>query len=374
VSPSLRILVLNERDLDHPKAGGAEIHVDRLFSRLAARGHRVVHYASGFRGGARDARLHGVAIERRGPLPAYYLGLPARVARARRRGELDVVVECLNKVPYYSPLYAGVPVLALCHHLFGEVAWNQVAWPIAALVRSAELGLPIAYRDTDFLAISPSTRDDLVARGLPPERIRTSLPGLDRPALAVDPDAPRPPRIAYVGRLEAYKRIDLMLEAAALLLPRHPDLEILVIGRGAERERLAARASALGLADRTRFTGFIENAERDALIASARACFLPSQKEGFGLTVIEANALATPVVARDAPGLRDSVRDGETGRLVAGDDPADWARALAPLLEESDATRALRRRALEASKRFDWDRAADELLDAILACTTRARR
>lgn len=374
VSRSLRILVLNERDLEHPKAGGAEIHVDRLFSRLAAKGHRVVHYSTGFRGAAREARLHGVAIERRGPLPAYYLGLPGRVARARRRGELDVVVECLNKVPYYSPLYAGVPVLALCHHLFGEVAWDQVAWPIAALVRSAELGLPFAYRDTDFLAISPSTRDDLVARGLPAARIRTSLPGIDRPALAVDPEAPRPPRIAYVGRLEAYKRIDLMFEAAALLLPRFPALEILVIGRGAERERLVARASALGLAARTRFTGFVETIERDALIASARACVFPSQKEGFGLTVIEANALATPVVARDAPGLRDSVRDGETGRLVAGDDPAEWARALAPLLEEGDATLALRRRALEASKRFDWDRAADELLDAILACCARGRR
>jgi len=373
LSPPLRILVLNERDLEHPKAGGAEIHVDRLFSRLAAKGHRVVHLSTGFRGAARHARLHGVEIERHGPLPSYYLGLPFRVARARRRGELDVVVECLNKVPYYSPLYAGVPVLALCHHLFGEVAWDQVAWPIAALVRSAELGLPSAYRDTDFLAISPSTRDDLVARGLPSARIRTSLPGIDRPALVVDPDAPRPPRVAYVGRLEAYKHVERMLEAAALLLPRFPELEILVIGRGAERDRLVARANALGLSARTRFTGFVEDTERDALIASARACVFPSQKEGFGLTVIEANALATPVVARDAPGLRDSVRDGEPGRLVAGADPTAWAQALAPLLEESDETRATRRRALETSKRFDWDRAADELLAAIFDCIARKR-
>ncbi len=369
----LRILVLNERDLEHPKAGGAEIHVDRLFARVAAQGHRVVQYASGFRGGARHARIHGVEIERRGPLPAYYLGLPLRVVRARRRGEFDVVVECLNKLPFYSPLYAGVPVLALCHHLFGEVVWDQAAWPIAAVVRSAELGLPLAYRDCDFLAISPSTHDDLVARGLRPERIRTSLPGIDRPARAVDPEAPRPPRLAYVGRLEAYKRVDLLLEAAALLVPRFPELELVVIGRGAERERLESRAAALGLAERTRFTGFIDDAERDALLAGARACVFPSRKEGFGLTVVEANALATPVVARDAPGLRDSVRDGETGRLVSGDAPSDWAQALAPLLAEDAAALAMRRHALEFSRRFDWDRAAAELLEAVEACAAKGR-
>ncbi len=368
----LRILVLNERDPAHPKAGGAEVHVDRLFARLVAQGHRVVQYSAGFRGGARQTLVHGVEIERRGPLPAYYLGLPLRVAGASRRGEFDVVVECLNKLPFYSPLYAGVPVLALCHHLFGEVAWDQAPWPIAAAVRAAELGLPRAYRDCDFLAISPSTRDDLVARGLRPERIRTSLPGIDRPALVVDPEVPRPPRLAYVGRLEAYKRVELLLEAAALLVPRFPALELVVIGRGAERARLEARAAALGLAGRTRFTGFIDAPERDALLAGARACVFPSLKEGFGLTVVEANALATPVVARDAPGLRDSVRDGETGRLVAGDDPADWASALAPLLEESDATRALRSRALAFSQRFDWDRAAADLLAAIEARLARA--
>jgi glycosyltransferase involved in cell wall biosynthesis len=238
----------------------------------------------------------------------------------------------------------------------------------------AELGIPMAYRNTDFLAISESTRDDLIARGIAPSRIRTSHPGIDPPALEVDPAASRPPRIAYLGRLEAYKRIDLMFEAAALLVPRFPELEIFVIGRGPERDRLAGCARRLGLSGRTRFTGFVENSDRDTLLASARVCVFPSPKEGFGLTVIEANALATPVVARDAPGLRDSIRDRETGLLVSGDDPADWARALAPLLEQGGEALAMRRRALDWSKRFDWDRAADELLAAIEACLARHPR
>ena len=369
----LRLLVLNERDPEHPRAGGAEIHVEELFARLAARGHRVVQLSAGFRGGASRAVRRGIEIERTAPLAAYYAGLPWRGARRCRRGEFDVVVECLNKIPFYAPLWAGVPVLAICHHLFGEVAFDQVAWPIAAGVQLAERGIPFAYHATDFLAISSSTRDDLVARGIEAERIHTSLPGIERPRLEADPDSPRPARLVYVGRLEAYKRIDLLLEAAARLVTRWPDLELVVIGRGPERERLEARAAALGLAARTRFTGFVDDRERDRLLASARACVFPSLKEGFGLTVIEANALATPVVARDAPGLRDSIRDGETGALVRGDDPADWERALAPMLEENDSTRALRRRALAWSEQFDWERASDELLAALQAAVRASR-
>jgi len=372
--PPCRILVLNERDPEHPRAGGAEIHVNEIFSRLATRGHRVHWLASGFAGGARRVSRDGLEIERCGSLPRYYAGMPMRVRRIRRREGFDVVVDCLNKIPFYAPLYARRPVLALCHHLFGEVAFQQVAWPVAAGVFLAERGLPHAYRDCLFLAISESSRQDLVARGIASDRIRSSPPGIRPPEIAVDPEAPRPCRIAYLGRLEAYKRVDLLLEAAAKLVPRFPGLEVLVIGRGAARASLEAQAHALGLADRTRFTGFVDDAARDALLAQTRACVFPSEKEGWGLTVIEANALATPVVASDVPGLRDSIRDGETGRLVPAGDPGALAEALAGLLDENPLTLRMRRAALEWSRHFDWSRAADEMESALADSLAIARR
>lgn len=369
MSNRFELLVLNERDPAHPRAGGAEVHVQRLFSRLSARGHRVRWLATGFPGADREARIEGIQIERLGPLPAYY----ARVPWITRRFGLQhpaVVVECLNKVPYYAPLYARVPTLALCHHLFGSVAFDQAPWPIAAAVVASEQGLARAYRKTPFVAISQSTADDLVQRGIDSSRIRIVLPGLDRPDIAADPLTPRPCRLCYVGRLEPYKRVDLMLRGAARLTDRYPDLEIVVIGKGSARNALEALTRRLDLAERVRFTGFVEDAERDALIAGSRACAFPSEKEGFGLTVIEANALATPVVASDAPGLRDSVRDGETGWLV--DAPGSgqaavelWAEALDRALEEDDDALAIRARCLEWSRRFDWDRAADEIESAI---------
>jgi glycosyltransferase involved in cell wall biosynthesis len=371
MSARFELLVLNERDPAHPRAGGAEIHVERIFSRLADRGHDVRWLATGFHGAARETRIGGIHIERLGPLPAYYARVPFRTRRFGGASDAPaVVIECLNKIPFYAPLYARVPVLALCHHLFGGVAFDQVAWPIAAGVVLCERGIRRAYRDVPFLAISESTAGDLVARGIEPDHVRVSPPGIDRPRRSVDPEAPRPARLTYVGRLEPYKRVDLMLRGAARLIERHPDLELVVIGKGSARARLEVLARSLGLGDRVRFTGFVADDERDAWIAGSRACVFPSEKEGWGLTVIEANALSTPVVARDAPGLRDSVRHGETGWLVAShadveQDVEAWATALATALREDEQTRRMRTACLDWSQRFDWDRAADEMESAI---------
>jgi glycosyltransferase involved in cell wall biosynthesis len=97
----------------------------------------------------------------------------------------------------------------------------------------------------------------------------------------------------------------------------------------------------------------------------------PSAKEGWGLTVIEANAVGTPVVATDAPGLRDAVRDGKTGFLVAEDDVEGFADRIGSLLADDDLARTMAAAALEWSRGFNWDRAADEMAEA-LSATRRA--
>jgi glycosyltransferase involved in cell wall biosynthesis len=365
VSAALRVLVLNERDPRHPKAGGAELHVHEIFRRLAEQGVRVTQLSSGFAGGAKRETLDGVDVHRLGNLALYYPRVVAKCIRETRRGRHDVVVECLNKVPFYSPTYSAVPVLAICHHLFGEVAFQQKAWPIAAAVWSSERLIPALYRKCPVISISESSKDELVARGLREELMRVSYCGIEHPPADPDTDTPRKPVVTYLGRLEAYKRVDVMLRAMALLSDRFPDARILVIGRGDERAKLEALARELGLADRTHFTGFVTDEERNALLSETRVCVCPSEKEGWGLTVIESNATGTPVVARDAPGLRESVRHGETGYLVPTPSPERFARRIGELLEDDALSTRMSRNALAWSKKFDWDLAAREMLEAI---------
>jgi glycosyltransferase involved in cell wall biosynthesis len=357
----VRILILNERDPHHPRAGGAETHVHEVFRRLAARGHAVTELVSSFGGGAAREELDAVRFDRVGPLPGFYPRAAARCARATRRGEFDVVVECLNKLPFLAPLYSARPVVGLCHHLFGTTAFRQVAWPIALTVVAVERAIPLAYRRTPIVAISSSTRDDLVARGIAPDRVEVQHPGIARPQAQPAPIARREPLVVYVGRLEAYKRIELVLEAVAQIAARRPAVRLALLGRGAERPQLERRAVALGIRERVEFAGFVSDAERDAWLARARVCVCASRKEGFGLTVIEANAVGTPNVASDAPGLRDTVQHGETGFLVQDGGSGAFAERIEALLGDDALAERMSRAALAWSQRFDWETAAEQM-------------
>jgi len=360
-----RALILNERDPRHPKAGGAEVHVAEIFGRLVERGHEIVLASSSFPGAPARERVQGIDVRRLGGLPAYYPRAAAACARDTRAGRFDVVVECLNKLPFLSPLYAKAPVLGLCHHLFGDAAFLQVSWPVAATVFAVEKLVPRVFRHSRFAVISESTRDDLVARGVDASRIEVHHPGIRWPDEPPQPYASRARRIAYVGRLERYKNVDVLLRALAKLLPRFPDAELAVVGQGADRARLERLARELGVAACARFTGFIDDRERDRLLASSRVCACASAKEGWGLSVIESNALGTPNVASDAPGLRDSVRHGETGFLVPVGDVAGFADRIGALFAD-DALGARMSIAAQAFARgFEWERAADQMEAAV---------
>lgn len=365
MSSPCRVLVLNERDPQHPKAGGAEIHVAEIFRRLAARGYEVTLAASSFSGCKAEDEIDGMRVWRLGGLATYYPRVVVTTARATRNDEFDIVVECLNKVPFYSPIYSAVPVLAICHHLFGEVAFQQVPWPVAATVWATERLIPFFYKRVPIVSISESSRSDLIRRGIDSDKIRVDHCGIAQPTIEVDTRKPRGMRVAYVGRLEVYKNVDIMLRACAALVERFPDLEILVIGRGVARESLEALAVELGIDDRTRFTGFVSDRERDELIVQTRVCVCASEKEGWGLTIIESNALGTPVVATDADGLRDSVRDGETGYLVPSRDVDGFRSRIGELLENDELAVGMSERARAWSKNFDWDVAADAMIAAI---------
>jgi glycosyltransferase involved in cell wall biosynthesis len=363
-----RVLVLNERDPLHPKAGGAETHVAEIFARIAARGAEITLASSRFAGAAARDEVRGMRVHRIGRMPFYYPRATRVCARDTRRDRYDVVVECLNKLPFLAPLYSAAPVLGLCHHLFGETAFLQVPWPVAAAVWSIERLVPRVYRKSHLVVISESTRDDLIRRGVEPGRIEVHHPGIRQPGFEPPGVSQRRHRVAYVGRLERYKRVDVLLRAAAHLVGRFPEMRIDIIGRGSDRARLERVAAEVGLADRTHFAGFVSDEERDRLLAAARVCVCPSVKEGWGLTVIESNALGTPNVATDAPGLRDSVRDGETGFLVPEADVEAFAARMGSLLGDDALAERMAAAAIAWSRDFDWDRAAARMeasLDAV---------
>jgi glycosyltransferase involved in cell wall biosynthesis len=364
-TPDLRVLLLNERCHANPLAGGAETHLFEIFSRLVARGVRTELLCCGFEGAPACERYRGVLIRRVGSRLSFYSQVAGEVRRRIAAGEVDLIVEAHNKTPFLSPLYAGaIPVLVIHHHLHGWTAFRQVSAPIAAAAVLLEKLIPWVYRRVPFLTISASSKTDLVRRGLPEHGIDVVPCGLDHSLHCLGRVEEKQPLVVAVGRLEPYKRLDLLLHAWPRVLLEHPEVRLAVVGRGQEESRLRALAERLRITKSLTFTGFVPETEKVAWLQRAALLVQVSRKEGWGLTVTEAYACGTPVVAMDVPGLADSVQDGVTGLLVRQARPAPLAAAISKLLADDEGRERMSRRAFAWSANFDWDESASAVLRA----------
>ena len=365
---------MNWQDRHNPQAGGAEIHLHEIFGRLAGRGHDVTLLVSGWPGCERRARVDGMDVHRVGRRYSFPLRVGGGWRRLRHR-PFDVVVENINKLPLFTPLWMGPPVVGLVNHLFGRTAFREAPWPVAATVWAAERFLPLAYRGVPFHAVSESTADDLDERGLDRSDIEVIYGAVDHDRYRPDPAVQRftTPTFVYVGRLKRYKGLDVVLRALARAGGPAAGARLVVAGSGDDRERLERVADEEGVADRVSFPGFVSEERKVELLRRAWANVYPSPKEGWGLTNVEAAACGTPTVASDAPGLRESVRHGETGFLVPHAEADAWARRLEQVAGDEALRERLSEAALRHAGRFSWERSARETEASLERVAARAR-
>ena len=228
----LRILVVNWQDRENPQAGGAETHLHEIFGRLAHRGHDVTLLASGWPGCANRAELDGIEVHRTGGRYSFSLAAPRYFRRALAARPFDVIVEDLNKVPLFARFWTRGPVVPLVHHLFGSTAFREASFPVAAMTWLMERPLPRVFAGSPVVAVSQSTLSDLVERGMRRELIEVIPNGIDLNAFTPGPESKRYdiPTILYLWRVKRYKRVDLILRAAARLKERGVSFRVVVAG------------------------------------------------------------------------------------------------------------------------------------------------
>ena len=356
----MRVLVVNWQDRENPLAGGAEIHLHEIFERLAQRGHQITLLCGGWPGCPPRATLDGIDVHRVGTRNTFALKVFQYWAAKLRAEPFDILFEDINKAPLYTPLWGGSSKRVVCvPHLFGGTVFQELAWPLAAAVWMSERPLPFIYRDVPFQAISDGTADDLVHRGIARSNVKVIYPGVsfDHYTPLASARAAHP-TFSYVGRLKKYKGVDLVIRAFAKLSDPAATLEI--AGAGDYRGSLESLAASLDLGARVKFLGFISEEEKLALLRRSWAVALASPKEGWGLTNVEAEACATPVVASNSPGIRESVRDGETGFLVPHGDIEAMAAAFRRLSDSRELVTSMGNRARAFAETFTWSRAAEE--------------
>jgi glycosyltransferase involved in cell wall biosynthesis len=357
------VLFMNWRDRKHPQGGGSEVFVEEVAGRLAASGRTVTIFCAEHEYAPRDEIVDGVRFVRRGTWRTIYLW-GAAYHLLGRFGDHDVVVDVQNAVPFFSPIFCARRVVVLVHHLHRE------QWRILFGRRIARAGwwvesrlTPIVYRRCSYVAVSEATRRDLAALGVDRGRVTVARNGTSLP-LAGEPSARRPePTIVYVGRLVPHKRVELLLDAAAVLRREFAGLRVRIVGRGPWEAILRSQADERGLSDTVTFDGFLSSADRDAALASAWVLAMPSVKEGWGLAVVEAGAVGTPSVAFRTGGLTESIVDGETGLLA--DSFEEFVDGLRAVLRSPDVRDRLGERARAHALGFTWEATTDAVIEAL---------
>jgi len=368
----VRILVLNWRDLTHPWAGGAELNLHEQARRWVAAGHQVTLFCGRYAGQSGDDWLDGVHVVRRGGRFTTYLWAAYAYLTRLARGT-DVILDLENGIPFFTPLYAPRPKVLLIHHIHQEQFNIEFSFPLNAIGRWLESRLmPLVYRRGRYIAISDTTRQGLIAMGVPNERIDVIPPGIDHSQFGPGAAKSRDPTILYVGRLKAYKRVDVLVRLMPRVLEQVPDARLIVLGRGEMESRLKRQAHDLGLDGHAVFKGFVEEAEKVRLLQRAWVNVIPSVNEGWGISAIEANACGTPCVAFRVPGLSDSIRDGETGRLVQSE--GEMAEAIISMLLDPEYSQELGEGGLRWAHTFGWENTAARTLGVLERAVREAGR
>jgi len=314
------------------------VHIQAIAAGLVSRGHEVTLLASGFAGAEHESEQQGVRILRAGNRWDANVTLCRAALRELKRRRYDIVVEDLNKVPFFTAPFHDLPMVVYVPHLFGSTVFRETNPLFGTYVWLMERPIPHVYRRARWIAISDSTRRDLVGRGVPESRTHVVHCGLDfdRYQRAQPPARFDHPALVHLGRLMRYKSADVAIRALALLRRSRPDARLYIAGDGPDQARLQQLARKLQVSEAIDFLGYLPHDQKVDLLWRCHLLLNPSPKEGWGLTVVEANACGVPVVASRRPGLVDSVRDGITGRLVEYGDAAAFAAACDELLGDPE--------------------------------------
>ncbi|MBD3421771.1 MAG: glycosyltransferase [Chitinivibrionales bacterium] len=352
--PEKRILLINWRDIKNPEAGGAEVYYHEIFRRIAAAGkYEVDVLAHGFADASPEEVVDGTRIVRKGGKLLFNFETVFWVMRHQHR--YDLIIEDINKVPFFTPLLVKKPRLHMIMHFFGSAIFNEIHPVMASYIFAMESLVNIVYAKERFLAISESTRKDIQDKCPHNSAVHVVEPGIDvdffRPTMQKDIN----PLLVYFGRLKKYKNVQFIIKCLKRLQEEFPAVKLVVAGTGDYAGKLQTLTTTLQLQDVVSFPGFVSEEEKRNLLSRAWLMVNPSVKEGWGITNIEANLCGTLSVSSNVHGLRDSVRDGETGVLFKLNNESDYVNRVARLLRDAVLRRKMEAKAMAFGKQFAWD-------------------
>lgn len=362
----LNILCINWRDIKNPQAGGAEKYIHNICKIWVKQGHRVTFLSSKFKGSPGHDCIDGINIVRRGDFRLFNFYGIIYAKRLIREQNFDLIIDSISKVPLFTPLFLKKTIVSFFYHRHGLTLFKELSLIVAFIIYTIENIFPIFYRTVPIITISDSTRLELINKGSRESDIHIVHAGIDHKVYKPDLDKKsRSPLFLHVGRLKRYKNIEDLIKVFAIFLETYPDSKFIIAGRGDNLSNLKNLSKKIGIDKSMEFLGYVKENKKIELLQSAWAFLSSSEKEGWGISLIEANACGTPVIAADAPGVRDVVQDGKTGFLVPFGDIDAMTNAVIRITEDVLWRRQLSDNAQKWALNFNWQKTSEEAMDII---------
>lgn len=359
----LNILIFNWRDTKHKWAGGAEVYIQELAKRWVRDGNNVTIFCGN--GIERpDGKIDGVQIIRKGNFYTVYIWAFLYYLFIFR-GKYDVIIDCENGIPFFTPLYSRKPKFLLIHHVHQEVFRKSLKAPFADLAIFLETKLmPLLYRNIQVITVSPSSKMEILKHKLTKTEPIVIYNGVDLHKFKPG-EKSKNPLILYLGRLQYYKSLNIFIKAAKLVLEKIPNANFVIAGEGEQRKKLEKYAQKQGILEKVKFLGRVSETQKVKLFQKAWVFVNPSLMEGWSITTLEANACGTPAVASNVPGLRDSIKDPDTGFLVPYGKHDKFANKILKLIKKKRLRNNLSKEAIKWASNFTWEKSATEFYSVV---------
>jgi glycosyltransferase involved in cell wall biosynthesis len=420
----MRILWYNWRDIKNPDAGGAEVFTHEVCKRLVTQKNKmnnntwsITLFAAAFPNGKEEELIDGIRIVRRGN--KYNVYDKAKEFFRKNKDDYDIIIDEINTKPFMTPTFVrDKPIVALVHQLAREFWFYETPFPISLLgYLLLEKRWLKKYVKIPTVTVSESSKQDLLEWGF--KNVLIVSEGIGFKPLDKLPDKESVPTVIFVGRLKKAKKPDDAIRAFKIIRDEIPEARMWIVGDGYMMNKLkkiaysstrkvnyydskrqqhslvdnsltgatinpaqvhansssSAEVTTTIALEKTNvdnssnpnitFFGKVSISKKLELMSRAHLLLVPGVREGWGLVVTEANARGTPAIGYEVHGLRDSILDGLTGKLVARGDPVAMAIEAIELLTHKEMLKKYSTNALNNSRNFDWDKTAHQVAEIL---------
>lgn len=368
----MRILFLNWRDIKNPKSGGAEILTHEIAKKLVQKKHNIIQFSSFFPHARSHEVIDGVEIIRKGhpDLRTLFSSVHFKAYqyyKKKKFGEIDLVIDEIHGMPFFTPLYVKEEKIAFICEYAGSL-WNKaVAFPFNYFGRIAEVLYPNLYRGVKVITISDSSKKEIQKNLFPKVHISVIHPGCSTPIFKGSLKKRNRLTLVFIARLSKTKGVEDALEIVRIIKESESDVVLHVIGRGdglyvSDIKRIVENKQ---ITKNVIFHGFVTEKKKINLIDRSHFLITTSQKEGWGLTVHEANSRGVPVISYNVGGLKDIVKNGINGFLCKRNTPAFMARTVLTLFKDKKMYNKLRKSSIEERKKYTWKKTVQEFLKIV---------